>query len=65
VVSGALSICWRNRSRGSNGSRLQLHHGDDARLGLTSQTPPQLPSLQVLQSSIAMLNLLPESPARA
>ncbi len=34
-------------------------------LGLTSQTPPQLPSLQALQSSIAMLNLLPESPARA
>ena len=34
-------------------------------LGVTSQTPPQLPSLQALQSSIAMLNLLPESPARA
>jgi hypothetical protein len=33
-------------------------------LGLTSQ-PPQLPSLQALQSTIASYNLLPESPARA
>jgi len=34
-------------------------------LGLTSQTPPQLPSLQALQNTIASYNLLPESPARA
>ncbi|MEO8304231.1 MAG: MerR family transcriptional regulator [Betaproteobacteria bacterium] len=33
--------------------------------GVTAQTPPQMPSLQALQSSVSMLGLLPESPARA
>lgn len=33
--------------------------------GVTAQTPPQVPTLQALQSSAAMLGLLPESPARA
>ena len=34
-------------------------------LGVTSQTPPTLPSLQALQSSVALAGLLPETPARA
>ena len=34
-------------------------------LGLTSQTPPQMPSVQALQSSLGTYNLLPETPARA
>jgi hypothetical protein len=34
-------------------------------LGMTSQSPPILPTLQPLQPPVAMVGMLPDRPARA
>jgi hypothetical protein len=34
-------------------------------LGMTSQSPPMLPTLQPLQPPVSMVGMLPERPARA